>query len=198
MTPPALALDPPTETGRGTRPVEVAPRVDERALAAIYAEHHDFVWRSLVRLGVGETRVEDGVHDVFMVVARRLHEFEGRATMRSWLFAIAMRVAQSIRRDAARQVRNEARLAAEPVPAHVPHEGADASRTLQALLDCLDDDKRAVFVMAELEGMTAPEIAAVVGAKLATVYSRLRLAREQLAREVQRRTAHEQTQRGGR
>ena len=174
------------------------PRAGTRSstatLAAVYREHHRFVWRSLVRLGVPDDRVDDAVHDTFMVVARRLDEFEGRASMRTWLFAIAMRVAQSVRRDDARdrrrrdkvrdKVREEVRAQAQRE--HEPHARADAAQTLRDLLDKLDDDKRAVFIMAELEGMTAPEIAGVIGAKVPTVYSRLRLAREQLQRAMQR------------
>jgi RNA polymerase sigma-70 factor (ECF subfamily) len=128
-----------------------------------------------------------------MVVARRLDEFEGKATMRTWLFAIAMRVAQSVRRDAAREIRRRERLvrgAAEH--SHDPHDAADAAHTLQELLEHLDDDKRAVFVMAELEGMTAPEIAAAIGGKVATVYSRLRLARATLERIVARSKARDE------
>lgn len=190
VSPPAVALQPPTELrSRGAAAPTV--RVDERELAAVYTEHHAFVWRSLSRLGVDDGRVDDGVHDVFMVVAQRLHEFEGRASMRTWLFAIAMRVAQSFRRDAARERARTTPLERAGEPVHSPHDGADAARTLRRLLDRLDDDKRAVFVMAELEGMTAPEIAQVIDAKLATVYSRLRLAREELERHVARTQARD-------
>ncbi|MBX7084486.1 MAG: sigma-70 family RNA polymerase sigma factor [Nannocystaceae bacterium] len=182
MSPPAIALEPAADPARGAARPAAAAATGERALAAIYAEHHAFVWRSLSRLGVDDPRLDDAVHDVFMVVARRLHEFEGRASMRTWLFAIAMRVAQAVRRDATRERNHRERLAREPQPSPSPHEAADAARLLRSLLERLDDDKRAVFIMAELEGMTAPEIAAVIDAKVATVYSRLRLAREQLER----------------
>jgi RNA polymerase sigma-70 factor (ECF subfamily) len=188
VSPPAVALDPPTATPSAAR----ESGVDERRLAAVYAEHHAFVVRSLLRLGVDEHRVDDAVHDTFMVVAKRLHEFEGRASMRTWLFAIVMRVAQSVRRDAARERTRRERLREQTEDAMLPFEGADAARTLHRLLDRLDDDKRAVFVMAELEGMTAPEIATVIGAKLPTIYSRLRLAREELERHVARARASEE------
>lgn len=160
--------------------------MDEQRLAQIYAEHHAFVWRSLARLGVHDARLPDTAHDVFMVVARRLAEYEGRASMRTWLFAIAMRVAQGVRRDFAREQRGRERLRDVSHEAHAPHDGADAARILHELLEHLDDDRRAVFIMAELEGMTAPEIAMATGTKLPTVYSRLRLAREELARHVAR------------
>lgn len=188
----AIAMAPP-----GPRQVGATPSTTGPTLSTVYAEHHAFVWRAVVRLGVPSERVDDAVHDVFMVVARRLGEFEGKSTMRTWLFAIAMRVAQSVRRDAAREARRLQKLgevAANRVDA--PHDAADAKHTLQELLEHLDDEKRAVFVMAELEGMTAPEIAAVIGGKVATVYSRLRLAREALEALVRRTTAREK--RGGR
>ena len=198
VSPDALAAPPPA----GVAPRGAAPRVgdvgragaagvasvavDEQQLAQIYAEHHAFVWRSLARLGVHDERLPDAAHDVFMVVARRLREYEGRASLRTWLFAIAMRVAQGVRRDFAREQRGRDRLRDVSHGSHAPHDGADAARILHGLLEHLDDDRRAVFIMAELEGMTAPEIAMATGTKLPTVYSRLRLAREELARHVAR------------
>jgi RNA polymerase sigma-70 factor (ECF subfamily) len=170
-------------------------RAVEQDLARVYRDHHRFVYRSLVRLGVGEDRDDDALHDVFMVVARRLPEFERRARMRTWLFAIAMRVAQGIRRDAARDTRRREKVGANAVGGHEPHARADAARTLRDLLARLDEDKRAVFIMAELEGMTAPEIAGVLGVKVPTVYSRLRLAREELTRALERIRSRERRQR---
>ncbi|HET6585826.1 MAG TPA: RNA polymerase sigma factor [Nannocystaceae bacterium] len=183
MAPPRPRPSPAVTSTSASRPT----------LSTIYAEHHAFVWRSVVRLGVPSDRVDDAVHDVFMVVARRLDEFEGRASMRTWLFAIAMRVAQGLRRDAAREMRRRERLGAVGSErTHAPHDAADAKHTLLELLDRLDDEKRAVFVMAELEGMTAQEIAAVIGGKVATVYSRLRLARTALERLVVRAKARDE------
>jgi RNA polymerase sigma-70 factor (ECF subfamily) len=192
VNPDAIAVAVPA--GLGSEPaVATRVRTDERALAEIYATHHAFVWRSLARLGVAPSRLDDAVHDVFMVVARRLAEYEGRATMKTWLFAIAMRVAQSVRRDAAREQRGRDRLREVEEAPHVPHEDLDAAQMLHALLDKLDDDQRAVFIMAELEGMTANEIAMATATKPATVYSRLRLAREALARHVARIKAQART-----
>lgn len=191
VSPPALVLDPTADRLRA----EPETAVDERELAAVYTEHHAFVWRSLLRLGVAEPRLDDALHDVFMVVARRLHEFEGRASMKTWLFAIVMRVAQAVRRDAAREHARRERLRPEPSASTQPFDSADAARTLHRLLDGLDDDQRAVLVMAELEGMTAVEIAAVIGAKIPTVYSRLRLARAALERQVARARASEERRR---
>lgn len=171
-----------------TRPQPAGPpRLDD-----VYRDHHQFVWRSLVRLGVPDDRAADALHDTFMVVARRLEEFEGRANIRTWLFAIAIRVARSVRRDGARERRRREVLSARRPTEHEPHAASDAANTLRTLLRHLDEDKRAVFIMAELEGMTAPEIASVLRIKVPTVYSRLRHARAQLERALTRTRAQEQ------
>jgi RNA polymerase sigma-70 factor (ECF subfamily) len=160
--------------------VTTAP--DEGArLSAIYREHFEFVWRSLRRLGVPEHALEDATQDVFLVAARRIDEFEGRSSVRTWLFGIAMRVVRSQRRTAWRHRRKvDALAAAPPDAAQDPIAQRDAQRLLLALLDSLDDDKRAVYVLAELEGMTVVEIADGLGTNVNTIYTRLRAARQQL------------------
>lgn len=178
----AAAVD-PTESSSSTS------MVVQREVAEIYREHQRFVWRSLARLGTAEVVLPDAVHDVFMVVARRLHEFEKRASIKTWLFAICIHVARATRRDYAREQRRRERFEAAVVPPAQPHARADAARVLREMLQQLDENKRTVFIMAELEEMTAPEIAEVLSLKTATVYSRLRLARQELERIVQRRKA---------
>ena len=155
---------------------------DERArLCAIYREHFEFVWRSLRRLGAPEHALEDATQDVFLVAARRLDEFEGRSSVRTWLFGVAMRVVRTHRRTLWRHKRKvEALAAASLEPVSDPMAQREAQRLLLTLLDELDDDKRAVYVLAELEGMTAVEIAEGLGVNVNTVYTRLRAARQQL------------------
>jgi RNA polymerase sigma-70 factor (ECF subfamily) len=155
-------------------------------LPEIYAQHADFVWRNLRRLGVMESAIDDAVQDVFLVVHRRLADFEARAQVTTWLFGILLRVAQSYRRSA---MRRRARLDDAPASEieRVPTTGAEspielverreASRMLHRLLDELDDDKRAMLVCIELEQMTVPEAAESLGLNLNTAYGRLRAAR---------------------
>ncbi|MFZ6180750.1 RNA polymerase sigma factor [Nannocystis pusilla] len=156
------------------------------ALVAVYREHFQFVWRSARRLGAPAAALDDVVQDVFLIVARRLTEFRGEASMRTWLFAITMRVVQVHRRSASRHLRRVEAFA----EAHAegggsdPYARKDATDTLLKLLDQLDDERRAVFVLAELEGMTAQEIAAGLALNVNTVYSRLRAARQQLERAL--------------
>ncbi len=118
-----------------------------------------------------------------MVVHRQLAAFEGRSSVKTWVFGIALRVA----RDHRRLLRRKGGHA--PLDARIPDGGpspiealarSEAVRTLDRILGTLDEDKRAVFVLAEIEQLTAPEIAGALGVKLNTVYSRLRAARREV------------------
>jgi RNA polymerase sigma-70 factor (ECF subfamily) len=164
-----------------------APQYEQPpGLPEIYGLHADFVFRNLRRLGVHESNIDDAVQDVFLVVHRRLGDFEARAQVTTWLFGIVLRVAQSYRRSA---MRRRARLTDTPSdeveqipttssegPAELL-ERREASQLLHRLLDELDDDKRAILVCIELEQMTVPEAAESLGLNLNTAYGRLRAAR---------------------
>jgi RNA polymerase sigma-70 factor (ECF subfamily) len=166
-------------------PIEVSgcsptASIDDQVVE-LYDQYFDFVWRSLCRLGVVSADLEDAAQDVFVVVHRRLASFEQRASIKSWIFGIALRVAKLYR---FRNARQRARVEADETLLVCKHGNPEemraqmqAAEQVQLLLDELDDDKRAVFVLAELEGMPAPEIAQALGLPTNTVYSRLRLAR---------------------
>lgn len=167
-------------------------RSDKLRFDDIYDAQFDFVWRVLRRLGVPERQVEDAAQDVFLVVHRRLSEFEGRSQVRTWLFGIALRVARGHRRRLSRKGEGE------PLPEELEADGLsaeeamwrrEAEQFLQGFLEGLDVSKRTVFIMAELEQMTAPEIVEALGVNLNTVYSRLRAARAAFEAAVARRKA---------
>jgi len=153
------------------------------AFDEVYAAHVGFVWRVLRTLGVPDEQIEDAVQDVFVVVHRRLAEWQGRAAITTWLFAIARRIAGAHRRRAGR--RNEA---VHALTEELPDDGggdpfaeisrAQAAATVLAILERLDDDKRIVFALVELEQLSVPEVARMLDLKLNTAYSRLRLARQ--------------------
>ena len=163
---------------------------------AVYREHFEFAWASLRHLGVPESQVDDAVQELFIVVHRRLPEFDWDASVRTWMFAIAKRVAARQRRTTSRAVRKKAAVAKE-----TPHIDPDllddavartqAGEILFEFLDSLDDDKREVFILAHLEGLRGPEIAEVIGIPVNTVYSRLRVAKERFDTRCQRLHAHE-------
>lgn len=160
---------------------------------AIYEAHFDFVWRSLRRLGVSDASLDDAAQDVFVVVHKRIEGFEGRSSLKTWLFGVALRVSRNYRRSARRRPTDA--LSDETVADTTrpgPHEAtaqAEAVRLLHALLDTLTDERRAVFVMMELEQMSAPEVAETLGVNLNTVYSRLRKARAEFSAALARHNA---------
>lgn len=149
------------------------------ALASVFDQHGDFVWRVLKRLGTPEAELEDALQEVLLVVARKLPEYEERGGMRAWLFTIARQVASHALRAAQRRQRRETGhehtgSADDP---HAILERSEAARFVHAFLESLGEPQATVFFLSEIEGMTAPEIAACMGAGLNTIYSRLRLAR---------------------
>ncbi|MBX3190027.1 MAG: sigma-70 family RNA polymerase sigma factor [Labilithrix sp.] len=162
---------------------------------AVYRAHFGFVWRSAKRLGVFDAALDDVVQEVFVVVHRRLGDFEGRSSLKTWLFGIAVRVV----RDHRRAVRRK-----NPGPPVDPDslgttsggpqesaEKAEAVRLLHAMLDEMDDERREVFVMAELEQMSMPEIAEALAINVNTAYARLRIARQEFEQSLARHRARD-------
>jgi len=175
-----LAMVPNEEIAR-PGDLERTPAVSSGArFEDVYRQHAAFVWRVLRGMGIGEPAVEDAVQDVFVVVHRRLPEWDGRHSIKTWLFEIAYRVACEHRRKGQRarahqELPDEVEDAA-PGPARSAEQQQDLE-LLSRALDRLSDEQRVVLVLTELEGMTAPEISAATGVSLNTVYTRLRRAR---------------------
>jgi len=181
-------------------PAEAAPRVEsgitqrlaepiQPAFEALYRAHFRFVYRSVARLGVPYLLVDDAVQDVFMVVLRRMDQLRADSHERAWLFAIAVRVASDYRRTARRKTPwGPMEHVPTPQSADCPLQSAqraEAGRWLAEFLDTLDDDKRAVFVLAEMEELSVPEVAQFLGVNVNTVYTRLRTVRGLLARRAE-------------
>lgn len=163
----------------------------------VYDEHFRFVWRSLRRLGVREADVADVTQEVFVIVHRKLDEFEGRSKMTTWLFGICVRVARDHR--SSRAVRREV-VTDDGVITDRADETADAGTELDRrrrralldkLLDELPDEQRTVFVLFELEGLPGQDVAELLDVPTGTVHSRLRLARETFRRSLARVRARE-------
>lgn len=148
----------------------------------LYQQHHEFVWRNARRLGCADEWVDDAVQEVFLVVARRLPELGPDSNVRGWLFAIVYRVVQRMRRDRARYRARLDRYSETGPQTQVgsPETSSQAARQLRDLLARLDEARRLVIILVELEGMTSAETAAVLGIPHGTVDTRLRAARKQL------------------
>jgi RNA polymerase sigma-70 factor (ECF subfamily) len=183
------------------RGIAISTSTDERARSfrTLYDLHVDFVWRNLRRLGVHEAEADDATQDVFVVAHRRFEEFADRGHgPRAWLFQIVLRVASGARRhrrrhpeipDGGTAVDQEA---VEPGQADALAR-REALRELDRALAMIDMGRRAVFVLHEIEEMTAPEIAEIVGIPLNTVYSRLRVARAEFEQGRARRGGERRT-----
>lgn len=166
-------------------PVAAVPTFDE-----VYAAHFAFVWRILRTFGVPPAALEDAAQDVFVVVHRRLPEFEGRAAITTWLFAIARRVAGAHRRKDGMNAARTEPLGDEPAGASdtfAAFSRAQAAATVMAILDTMDEDKRVVFALVELEQLSVPEVTRMLDLNLNTAYSRLRLARQAFESAVRAR-----------
>jgi RNA polymerase sigma-70 factor, ECF subfamily len=188
--PSAPALSSRTLAGaRGGAPGATARR-GAPDFEAIYEDHFQFVWRSLRRLGVADENLDDAIQDVFLAVHRRLGDFEARSSIKTWLFGFALRVARDYRRRAARKGGLDPLEGSLPDAAPGPHEQlehVESLRLIDAVLGELDDIKREVFIMSEIEQMSAPEMAEVLGLNVNTVSSRLRLARRAFEIALERR-----------
>lgn len=171
--------------------VSVVERPPGRAeFEALHRAHVHFVWRSLRRLGVHESSLDDATQEVFVVVHRHFADFRPGPTEKAWLFAIAQRVAS----DQRRWVRRKGNL----VPLHEemvessssPLEGAmkrQASDVVLAFLEQLDEPRRSAFILSELEQMTGAEVSAALGVNANTIFSRVATAKKAFVAFLQKR-----------
>ncbi len=164
--------------------LKAIPSFDE-----LYRAQFAYVWRTLRRLGVPEKDVEDVTHDVFVVVNRRLRDYDARRPIKPWLFGIAFRLASEDRR----RMRNRIEIPSEgveaPDSARTAVELLEADEQRQLVLNCLanlDLDQRAALILVDIDGESPTEVAAALRIPLPTVYSRLRLGRAKFADAVRR------------
>lgn len=151
------------------------------------------MWRVLRRLGVAESDTADVCQEVFVVVHRRGDDFAHRSSVRTWIYGICVRQVADYRK----RVRRRRETVTDTLPEQVAEGRQDrtlmlreARAQLDAILDQLDEDKRAVFVLYEIEQLGMNDVAAAVGCPLQTAYSRLHAARalvEQAIRDVRKR-----------
>lgn len=173
--------------------------------SAVHAAHADLVWATLQRFGVPPEDLEDAFQDVFIVVQQRLGDFDGGARLSTWLFEICRRVASTHRRRAKKLRERTGETLAEDVvdatsgPERLAEE-SQAREQLARVLDAMDPDRRAFFVMFEIEEMPCDEIASLAGIPVGTVYSRLHAARKEFARilEEERRGSRGSAGKAGR
>jgi len=186
----------------GTTADARAPRID---VVSVHEEHADFVCLTLQRFGVREVDIEDQLQEVFVVVHRRLHTFDGASKMRTWLFGICMRVSAGYRKRAFRRhersgadgrtggdlLETVATTEASPEEAVLANEQRER---LVLVLDSMDLEARGLFVMFEIDEVPCDEIAEMLGVPTGTVYSRLHAARKVFQAAVARLEARKVTE----
>jgi RNA polymerase sigma-70 factor (ECF subfamily) len=148
---------------------------------ATYESEFDYVWRTLGRMGVPQAEIPDAVHEVFVVLCRRWAEIDRARPMRPWLFGVARRVAADLRAKR----REQPAVIDEPTSPEANPLVAQRNLVWNALA-VLDEDKRTVVVLHDLEGHTGAEIAMMLDIPINTVHSRLRLARAELLAAVRK------------
>jgi RNA polymerase sigma-70 factor (ECF subfamily) len=162
-----------------------APSFDD-----IYTHYFPFVWRCLRGLGVPRGALDDAAQDVFLVVHRQLAGFRGESSPETWLYGIARHVASNQQRWARRKQAPLEPLVSEPAhPDPGPHErvaDAEAAAFVEAFVAGLDDKRRDIFILAVLEEMTIPEVAAALSIPVNTAYTRLRAVRAEFERAIGR------------
>jgi RNA polymerase sigma-70 factor (ECF subfamily) len=172
----------------GAEPAGVEPSVAAApTIAGVFEAHGDYVYRCLRGLGVRDDFLDDAQQDVFLVVQGKLGAFDGRAQLRTWLYAIVLRVARRFRERAA--IEKQRFIATETESGarlELDVEHGEKLELARRVLGELDDAKREVFVLAVIEQMSAKEIAEVLSVPMNTVYSRLRAARAEFAEHVAR------------
>jgi RNA polymerase sigma-70 factor (ECF subfamily) len=160
-------------------------------LGEIYERQADFVWRCLRRHGVPDDDAPDAVQDVFLTVHRTLAGFEGRSSVRTWLFTICRSVARDRRNRACRRQEVASLDAAGPeidtrADAAARLEHNSRLSLLARVLSAMDPEQRELLVLYEIEDMTGEEIGQALSLPLGTVYARLQVARAAFQREVAR------------
>ena len=185
-----------------------ATREGVRALSAnvssfesIYQQYFDFVWSSVRRLGVSAAAVDDVVQEVFIVIHARLDTLQQPEALRSWIYSIVRRTVSTHHRSRRAKEASGIALASEPEVRRqaTPFDAADQNdqvKLLGSLLEELDEPKREVFMMVELDELSVPEAAEILELPLNTVYSRLRAARQAFEEALARRSVRAQGQGG--
>jgi RNA polymerase sigma-70 factor (ECF subfamily) len=175
--------------------VEAAPDAlaqadrDRARFRSIFDANVGYVAASLGRLGVVPGDRDDLISEIFVRVHRELGAYDPARPLRPWLFAFAARVASEHRRLARHRREVLGEIGDVPATTAAPDEALehdDAKRLVNAGLEALDLDKRAVFVLHDLDETPVPEIARVLGIAEGTAYSRLRAARAEFTAAVRR------------
>lgn len=170
----------------GTAGVQV--QTSSLQTATVYDGYAPFVWRSLQRMGVPSSDLDDALQEVFIVVHRKLDQYDaGRAKLSTWLFGITLNVARKHRSRGRLSLGADVDATASDQPCQDTQlQRKQQAERLNVALGKMRPEHSATFVMFELEGLSCQEIADLTGVPVGTVYSRLHKARDQFKELVEK------------
>jgi len=168
----------------------------ESDFARLYEEHSRSIYYLCLRLLAEPGKAEDATHDVFLKAFRKIDQFRGDSSLKTWLYRIAIREALNHRRWLWRHHREQDSIDVEPGNGHASLEIEDGSSTpfdqaashevqqavQQALLK-VPQAFRSAVILRDLEGMSYEEVAEVLAVTVGTVKSRILRGRRML-REI--------------
>ncbi len=188
-----------SDSDRDTALGENSAQLDSLDFCRVYTETSEFVERAARRLGVADNDVEDVAQDVFVHVHRHLPAFEGRCTLKTWVFGFVVSAVRNYRRKKRRRSDRDTLFelswqATQCAPMCDPYELTACSQAegiLKRVAHEIGEDKAAVVVLSEFEGRSMHEISSLLGVNVNTLYSRRRTGRVEFEEALARLLANE-------
>ena len=169
--------------------MSASPQSAATPIAILYQDHVEFAWRTARYLGIPQADAQDVVHEVFIIVQRKIDELDPSRSARAWIGGITRHVVLHHKRKHLRSERKEAAFEPSVNTTPSPDEAVsyrEAEAFLADFLESLPEAKREAFVLGELERLTAAEIGEILGENPNTVASRLRSVRQAFQASVDR------------
>lgn len=172
----------PTGEAASERGTTDAPRFED-----IYAQWFHDVSRWIRAFGGLDADLDDLAQEVFLIVRRQLHKFDGE-NLAGWLYRITQRTVRDYRRRAwyrrflSKQhveVRSDRESTAPQADPSEVLERREAERLLLQILEKMSETRRTAFILFEIEGYSGEEIAQLEGVPINTVWTRLHHARKE-------------------
>lgn len=176
------------ETHAGAPDSEIMRRLasgETGALGELYDRYSHPMRRFLARATAGAHDVDDLVHATFLAAAESAGRYDGRASCRPWLIGIAAQLLRRRRQASGRFFTFLSSFVGTRAGNADPRTTLQARSDVERALIALAEPKRIAFLMAEVEGLTCPEIAAALGIPIGTVWTRLHAARRELRRTLE-------------
>ncbi len=170
------------------RDAELMRRVaggDTGGLGELYDLHCRSLRRFLCRATGDAEDVDDLVHATFLAAAKSASRYDGRLSCRPWLMGIAAQLLRRRRRTFGRLLALVSSIGSQQTATADPRPALQARTDVDRALRTLSEPKRIAFLMAEVEGLTCPEIAETLAIPVGTVWTRLHAARRELRRALE-------------